>query len=237
MWILWSKLSYSLHNRFYRVSAILFTASDVLAAFRVINILPETPYFDVPCYFLAIMFYAESAFSCEEKEVVTIVDVLDINRRLRKQKLYYCMYGPWAMNLSARRYYRQTSGYHLAYDVTQRDQICALLTKRLGFKLRFTIYPNTIGPGLMIYHTGDFVHVGGNVRIGKNCTLLPGVVFSSKTAEDKVVVGDNCRFGLGVRIFGSVKIGNNVVIGANAVVTKDIPDNCIAVGIPARVIK
>ena len=109
--------------------------------------------------------------------------------------------------------------------------------KRLGFKLRFTIYPNTIGPGLMIYHTGDFVHVGGNVRIGKNCTLLPGVVFSSKTAEDKVVVGDNCRFGLGVRIFGSVKIGNNVVIGANAVVTKDIPDNCIAVGIPARVIK
>ena len=135
MWILWSKLSYSLHNRFYRVSAILFTASDVLAAFRVINILPETPYFDVPCYFLAIMFYAESAFSCEEKEVVTIVDVLDINRRLRKQKLYYCMYGPWAMNLSARRYYRQTSGYHLAYDVTQRDQICALLTKRLGFKL------------------------------------------------------------------------------------------------------
>ena len=135
MWILWSKLSYSLHNRFYRVSAILFTASDVLAAFRVINILPEIPYFDVPCYFLAIMFYTESAFSCEEKEVVTIVDVLDINRRLRKQKLYYCLYGPWAMNLSARRYYRQTSGYHLAYDVTQRDQICALLTKRLGFKI------------------------------------------------------------------------------------------------------
>ena len=43
--------------------------------------------------------------------------------------------------------------------------------KRLGFKLKFTIYPNTTGPGLMIYHTGDFVHVGKNVHIGKNCTL------------------------------------------------------------------
>ncbi len=109
--------------------------------------------------------------------------------------------------------------------------------KRLGFKLRYTIYPNTIGPGLMIYHAGDFVRVGENVRIGKNCTLLPGVVFSSKTKDDKVIVGDNCRFGLGVRIFGSVKIGNNVTIGANAVVTKDIPDNAVVGGVPAKIIK
>ena len=51
--------------------------------------------------------------------------------------------------------------------------------KRLGFKLRFIIYPNTIGPGLRIYHAGDLVHVGPNVKIGKNCTLLPGVVFGN----------------------------------------------------------
>ena len=141
MWILWSKLSYSLHNRFYRASAILFTMSDFLAAFRVINILPAVPYFDVPCYFLAIMFYAESAFSCEEKEVVTVIDVLDINRRLRKQGIYYCLYGAWAMNLSAKRYYRQTDRYQLAYEVTQLDQIRTLLTKRLGFKILEDHFP------------------------------------------------------------------------------------------------
>ena len=141
MWILWSKLSYSLHNRFYRVSAILFTMSDFLAAFRVIGVLPAIPYFDVPCYFLAIMFYAESAFSCEEKEVVTIVDVLDINRRLRKQGIYYCLYGSWAMNLSSKRYYRQTDRYQLAFDVTQLDQIRTLLTKRLGFKILEDHFP------------------------------------------------------------------------------------------------
>ena len=50
-------------------------------------------------------------------------------------------------------------------------------------------------------------------------------------------MGDNCYFGLGVKILGSVKIGNNVTIGANAVVTKDIPDNAVVGGVPAKIIK
>lgn len=112
--------------------------------------------------------------------------------------------------------------------------------KRLGFKLKFTIYPNTIGAGFRIYHAGDFTHVGPNVHIGRNCTMLPGVVFGNKGEETDnrpVVVGDNCYIGLGAKIFGEVKIGNNVTIGANAVVTKDIPDNAVVGGIPAKVIK
>ena len=110
----------------------------------------------------------------------------------------------------------------------------------MGFKLRFTIYPNTIGPGLRIYHAGDFIHVGPNVRIGKNCTLMPGVVFGNKHERETdgiVIVGDNCYFGLGAKIFGSVRIGNNVTVGANAVVTHDIPDNAVVGGIPAKVLK
>lgn len=112
--------------------------------------------------------------------------------------------------------------------------------KHLGFKLRITIYPNTVGPGLRIYHVGDFIHVGKKVRIGKNCTLLPGVVFGNKTEREDnryVTVGDNCYFGLGVKIFGSIKIGDNVTVGANAVVTKNIPDNAVAAGIPVKIIK
>ena len=112
--------------------------------------------------------------------------------------------------------------------------------KRMGFKLRFTIYPNTIGPGLRIYHAGDFIHVGPNVRIGKNCTLMPGVVFGNKherETDGMVIVGDNCYFGLGAKIFGSVRIGNNVTVGANAVVTHDIPDNAVVGGVPAKVLK
>lgn len=112
--------------------------------------------------------------------------------------------------------------------------------KRLGFKLHFTVYPNTVDAGLRIYHTGDFVHVGASVRIGKNCTLLPGVVFGNKAEKDgwaEITVGDNCYFGLGAKIFGSVKIGDNVTVGANAVVTKDIPDNAVVGGVPAKIIR
>ena len=51
------------------------------------------------------------------------------------------------------------------------------------------------------------------------------------------VIGDNCYISPGVKIVKPVKIGNNVVIGANAVVNKDIPDNTMVAGIPAKPIK
>lgn len=112
--------------------------------------------------------------------------------------------------------------------------------KHLGFKLKMAIYPNTIGPGFRIYHAGSYVHVGPNVKIGKNCTFVSGVLFGNKTKEPDdrpVTVGDNCYFGIGVTVLGSVKIGNNVSIGAHAVVTHDIPDNAIVGGVPAKILK
>lgn len=115
-----------------------------------------------------------------------------------------------------------------------------ILYKRLGFTLKMAIYPGTVGPGFRVYHAGDYIHVGPNVSIGRNCTMLPGVVFGNKhEANDNapVTVGDNCYFGLGARILGSVNIGNNVTVGANSVVTKDIPDNAIVGGIPAHIIR
>ena len=132
-------------------------------------------------------------------------------------------------------YYRKKGGvYFLLYIYY------FIKYKRLSFKLHFTIYPGTIGPGFRIYHVGGFTHVGRNVRIGKNCTMLPGVVFGNKTENEDigfVSVGDNCYIGLNAKILGPVQIGNNVVIGANSVVTKSIPDNVVVAGCPARIIK
>mgnify|MGYP002854910396 CR=1 FL=1 len=130
--------------------------------------------------------------------------------------------------------------YHKAVGNKIRYAWHFIKFKRLSWKLHYTIYPGTIGPGLMIYHVGGFIHVGSNVRIGKNCTLLPGVVFGKKTEiqeSPKVCVGDNCYFGLDSKIFGPLNIGNNVTVGANSVVTKDIPDNAVVAGVPAKIIR
>ena len=131
-------------------------------------------------------------------------------------------------------YYKNTGFYTLSFIWHY------ILYKRLGFKLHFTIYPNTVGPGFHIYHVGDFVHIGPNVKMGANCTVLPGVVFGNKYEEadsNKITIGDNCYFGLGVKVFGTVTIGDNVIVGANAVVTKSIPANAVAGGIPAKIIR
>lgn len=50
-------------------------------------------------------------------------------------------------------------------------------------------------------------------------------------------IGNNVEFGAGCKVLGEIKIGNNVIIGANAVVVHDVPNNCVVVGVPARIIR
>lgn len=106
-------------------------------------------------------------------------------------------------------------------------------------KYNCEIYPQAIiGEGLYIPHCVGIV-VGSTTVIGKNCTLYPNVVFGAKVSPNGEVpegrrhalVGDNCVFGANSSIIGDITIGNNVTIGAGAVVTKDIPDNAIVVGV------
>ena len=92
-----------------------------------------------------------------------------------------------------------------------------------------------IGPGFYIGHYGG-IFIRGN--IGKNCSVSQGVTFGSKGAGKSngwPTLGDNIYIGAGAKVIGSIHVGNNSVIGANAVVTKDIPENALAVGIPASI--
>ena len=89
-------------------------------------------------------------------------------------------------------------------------------------------HTNAVAGGLKMYHFGDFTH------ISKNYTILIGVVFGNKYEDDTtgfITVGDNCYFGCGL---GTVTIGNNVIVGTNSVVTKDVPDNAIIGDSPAK---
>lgn len=99
-----------------------------------------------------------------------------------------------------------------------------------------------IGPGFLISHVGSIV-IGSNTRIGKNCDIRQSTTFGGnfnkkdKNGRTKPWVGDNVSVGAGAVIIGPVNIGDHSIIGANSVVTKDIPSNVIASGIPAKVIK
>ena len=108
------------------------------------------------------------------------------------------------------------------------------------FTLSLDIKPNNLGPGFKLMHLGALVRIKPNCLIGRNCTILPGVVIGNKNLENDatwVIIGDNCYIGLGAKIFGEIHIGNNVIIGANSVVTKDIPDNTVVGGVPAEIIR
>ena len=94
-----------------------------------------------------------------------------------------------------------------------------------------------IDGGFCIAHTGNVV-IGHHTTIGKNTSMHQGVTIGGAGSGNRKfpVIGDRVYFGAGCKIIGPIKIGNDVVIGANAVVTKDVPDNAVVVGIPAKVL-
>lgn len=104
--------------------------------------------------------------------------------------------------------------------------------KTLCWKCKCIINPNTCGPGLTIWHLGSFIYVRKGSQVGKNFTIVSGVVLGQQKhdGKERIIIGDNCYCGLNSCILGNVVIGNNVTIGANAVVTKNVPDNAIVGG-------
>ncbi len=93
----------------------------------------------------------------------------------------------------------------------------------------------TIGNGLL---TGRFVYIGDNSHGGLSWDEagLPPLE-RNLTSKGEIRIGDNVWIGDKATILGGVTIGDNVIIGAGAVVTHDIPSHCIAVGIPAKVVR
>ena len=84
------------------------------------------------------------------------------------------------------------------------------------------------------------IQLGNNVRCGANTLITDSDWHSDdvRTGEDSpVVIGDNVWLGYGVKVLKGVHIGNNSVIGAGSMVTKDIPSNVIAAGNPCKVIR
>lgn len=95
-----------------------------------------------------------------------------------------------------------------------------------------------IDSGFYIGHFGGIV-VNHRAIIGKNCNLSHGVTIGQANRGERQgcpIIGDNVYFGPGAKILGAVRVGNKAAIGANCVVTKDVPENAVVVGVPGHLI-
>lgn len=79
------------------------------------------------------------------------------------------------------------------------------------------------------------VEIGDNVQVGSHCSIYSISTIDDKTG--KVSLKKNCSIGSHSTVMPGVTIGKNSVIGAHSFVNKDVPDNCVAFGIPAEIQK
>lgn len=113
----------------------------------------------------------------------------------------------------------------------------ALRHKLLSNKMTVFIPPNVFGPGLSIAH-GAVIYVHEHAKIGSNCRIHECVNIGSTNGSDESAhIGDNCFIGSGAKIIGELEIGNDVAIGAGAVVVRSFPEDHVTLaGVPAKII-
>ena len=117
--------------------------------------------------------------------------------------------------------------------------LARLVKRHLSHKYGISIPASTvIGPGFYIGHFGGIV-VNEASTLGRNCNISQGVTLGQANRGERAgapCIGDNVYIGPGAKVVGRVRVGSNVAIGANAVVSRDVPDNAVVGGIPAKVL-
>ena len=100
-----------------------------------------------------------------------------------------------------------------------------------------TLYLNSgdIGPGLYLHHAFATIvaaeHIGANVVINQQVTI--GFTATDEGTLNTPTIEDGATISAGAKVIGKVRVGRDATVGANAVVTKDVPDGMVAVGVPA----
>jgi len=117
--------------------------------------------------------------------------------------------------------------------------ISRLVLRRYTYKYGIDIpYNAKIGSGFYIGHFGGII-VNWRSIIGNNCNISSGVIIGQSNrgkSRGFPVIGDNVFIGPGAKLIGRINVGNDVAIGTNSVVTSDVPDKAVVVGIPAKII-
>lgn len=110
--------------------------------------------------------------------------------------------------------------------------------RRARIKTGIQLNVNTIGKGLYIPHFAGGIYANCT-SMGENCIITTGCVLGNKGGVNSgsPIIGNNVEIAVGAKVIGKVRVGNNVIIAPNSVVIKDVPDNAIVSGVPAKIIK
>jgi serine O-acetyltransferase len=120
-------------------------------------------------------------------------------------------------------------------------RFAAFLTRRLQKKQGIFISHNALFyDDLVLPHPTGIV-IGDGVQLGRNVTVFQNVTLGGARIGDShkrkyPQVGDGSVIFAGAVVIGDIKLGANCVVGANSVVTKSVPDNCVVSGAPAKVV-
>ena len=161
----------------------------------------------------------------------------DLHRYFGGGKFFYAYFTvPGFKYTYLLRCYQYLSQYKLLIPF---KVLCLLRLKHIEHKYGIQISRHAkIGKGFYIGHYGTIV-VSSEAVIGENVNISHGVTIgASNRGANKGVptIGNYVYIGPGAKIIGNIKVGNNAAIGANAVVTKDVPENACVGGVPAKII-
>jgi serine O-acetyltransferase len=123
--------------------------------------------------------------------------------------------------------------------MAKKYKIFRLLWLYYSSKYLIDISPTTnIGKGLYLGHAMGIV-IAEQATLGNNCNISQFVTIGVKNRgayKGYPIIGNDVYIGPGAKIIGSVRVGDDVAIGANCVVTKDVPSHAVVVGVPARIV-
>lgn len=161
----------------------------------------------------------------------------------------YNIFQDWAANKSNIKGQLVLMAFRIAHWATI-NTLCFILLLPFSVLYRLVVewflcielpFKTKLGKNTRLYH-GHATVINDGCIIGNNCTIRHCTTIGNKELSDNSfstcpVIGNHVDIGSNVCIIGPIKIGNNVIIGAGSVIVKNIPDNCVVVGNPARVIK